>query len=746
MSNKIRMRKILTLAISCAILAIFCGFTQEPPGIAPPAGGAPAGGVSQGVMPAGGITPAGVAAPAGGATGGALPPPGAQGAPPPSGITSVPKGTEIRNLAPGTTWMVEKTTSLAGLTIAEGATLKAPEGYNLTMVVDTVGTAIRPGTYKGNIVLAITEKINITSQTGSGMPPGAPPAGMAPPGGAPPADTAMARAPGTGMPPADVSPGAAPPGAGAPGGAPSAGATPPPGETAGNVPAAGGAPVGAPPAAGAPGGAPPAGGMPGAGSMPAESSDPFRAALYIENGKFISEKSVTALVAGGRVSDPNANNIKVTSDEGRFNGIIVSGGSRTPYNIINPVISLNGNGGNDASGLGSGIMTAGRAEVTIRNARIINTGANRSALFVRNEGIIHVNNSYIEVNNGPPAAEGAISADGMMMPGPWLLGITGNVRAVNIIESGTAYFNNTHIKSQGWGALSTDGPVKIRLYASKCLIETVESGYGAYAIGDCLDFFSECTFNVADYGLILCDNANATFTDGTVVNSKKIGVMMHTGTGGGKLIIDKGSVFNTKSAVIQIKGRGTEIIADNAQLNSESGVILQSMANDDPFFTSGQGTAMGTRGFSRDVNATFRNMTLKGDMINSWTDSSALNAVFENTTITGAITTGTVKQPTGPGGEKLSLQSPELYYLIGQVTNTYCAMFDDPYGVSVRLDKNSAWIVDKTSYITSLTIDRGAVVKAPEGYILEMTVDGRTVKVRPGTYRGDIILSVSKDI
>jgi len=90
--------------------------------------------------------------------------------------------------------------------------------------------------------------------------------------------------------------------------------------------------------------------------------------------------------------------------------------------------------------------------------------------------------------------------------------------------------------------------------------------------------------------------------------------MMHTGTGGGQLTIDKGSVFNTKDTVIQVKGRGIDILVDNAKLNTESGVILQSMANDDPFFVAGQGDSMGAKGYSKDVNATFKNVILNGDI------------------------------------------------------------------------------------------------------------------------------------
>ena len=377
-----------------------------------------------------------------------------------------------KNLDAGSTWVVDKTTKIKSLTIAEGAAIKAPEGYSVTMSVDGIGTAIKEGDYNGKIVLTVTEQIKMGTAGGAG---GGMPAGGAPEGG------------GGGMP------GAAP-GSSAPGGA--GGAMP------GSAPEGGGG--GMPEGAG--GGGMPGGGMPGA-------SDPFRAAVYVENGKYIAEKSVATIVTEGTVTDTAAENVKITSNEGKFNGIIVTGDSKSSYSIVNPIITLTGNGGDDASGLGHGIMASGKAEVTVKNAKITNTGANRSAVFVSGEGIVHVDDSEIETHTGPKDDTGsAFSAGGIMMAGPWLLGITGNVRATNIVENGTAYYTNTHIKSQAWGALSTDGPVKVRLYATKCLIETVESGYGAYAIGDCLDYFSACTINVVDYGLILCDNAQVTFT------------------------------------------------------------------------------------------------------------------------------------------------------------------------------------------------------------------------------------------
>ena len=40
-------------------------------------------------------------------------------------------------------------------TIAQGSTLIAPEGKRLTMTVDGVPTQLKPGTYRGNVVLTV---------------------------------------------------------------------------------------------------------------------------------------------------------------------------------------------------------------------------------------------------------------------------------------------------------------------------------------------------------------------------------------------------------------------------------------------------------------------------------------------------------------------------------------------------------------------------------------------------------------
>src|ERR1700678_4543460 len=107
-------------------------------------------------------------------------------------------------------------------------------------------------------------------------------------------------------------------------------------------------------------------------------------------------------------------------------------------------------------------MSSGTADVTLLNAKITNKGAVRTAVFVGGNSTMHVKNTTIDVDK--------------MMAVPWMLGLTGNIRATNLVDNGTAYYSDSHIRTQGWGALSTDDTKRVRMYVSNTTVETVDSG------------------------------------------------------------------------------------------------------------------------------------------------------------------------------------------------------------------------------------------------------------------------------
>jgi hypothetical protein len=454
----------------------------------------------------------------------------------------------------------------------------------------------------------------------------------------------------------------------------------------------------------------------------------WRTAVYVEDGAYVPVKSVEAAWGGGTVTDTTAMDLSITSVGENFNGFVITGDSDYSYTIEDPIINFTGNGGNDFSGHGAAIVSKGSADVTVNNANIVTTGVVRTTVFVGGDSTMRVNDSYLEVNNGTlPANYVTNTSLGEMKEVPWMLGLTGNCRATNLVDNGTAYYNNTHIKARGWGCLSTDDTETVRLYATDCVIETVESGYGAYSIGDSIVTFEGCTVDVADMAMILANGTAAgVFTSSdsntTQVTSGRFGVMFHA-SNNGTLTINNESDFDTDKAVFMIKSASPTIMVEDSTLTSGNGIILQAMNNDDPNMGGSGGTVKITFSDMYDAKA------LNGDIINGM--SGTVNVTLENSTITGAITTST----TAPVGEI----SQAYYYNISEVTNTYGTT---GYGMTVSLDADSEWVVDTDSYLTGLTIANGATVTAPAGKTVTMTVDDVVTPIAAGDYTGKIELTV----
>jgi hypothetical protein len=109
---------------------------------------------------------------------------------------------------------------------------------------------------------------------------------------------------------------------------------------------------------------------------------------------------------------------------------------------------------------------------------------------------------------------------------------------------------------------------------------------------------------------------------------------------------------------------------------------------------------------------------------------------FTNVRVEGIISSATQAYKEG-----LTVIGPDTREEFSNVTQTAAETVNN--GVIVSLDKDSVWIVTGTSYITSLTIVKGADVKAPEGKSLNMTVDGVKMPIKAGTYKGKIVIRVS---
>ena len=62
----------------------------------------------------------------------------------------------------------------------------------------------------------------------------------------------------------------------------------------------------------------------------------------------------------------------------------------------------------------------------------------------------------------------------------------------------------------------------------------------------------------------------------------------------------------------------------------------------------------------------------------------------------------------------------------------------------MSLDGTSSWVVAKDPCLTGLIISEGAVVEAPEGCKLTITVNGVKKEIKSGNYSGKIALIIIK--
>ena len=675
----------------------------------------------------------------------------------------------------GSTWEITETTKLSSLTLADGASIKAPEGYSVTMTVDGVETGqvlenwtgkdyiFAPGAYKGDIVLTVA-KANMVSRVstesgttgGAGAARGAGAAGSE--GGAPAAaGGAGAAAPGGGAPGA---------GASAPGAAASAGA----GASEGGMSA----------------------GVASEIAARANKVYSFRQALYLDKDGIDWSKSVEAAVKGEKPTGFNISNIEIKSNGSlykdaasaggtAFTGIYAAGGE---YNIKNVKIDFFGDGLNDFIGYGAAVVAGGKGtKLVLDNVTINNEGVVRAGVIAKDGSKVVVKNSSIDCKNGVLPADDPWGTSGEMRSTLWISGMKGNVRATSVLGEDTqATYINSSIASGGWGVLSTDGTKNVYLNAINSKVSLKgEEGYGNYndpdahvayygcefdmatfasAIGSGDVYYGDCSSEVVadlnekfDLGLT-ADEIKAIPSKATVINSKKYAVMWHRS--GNPLTVDGGTTFNTAKTTFIISGVPAVLNMDGAKganINPGNGVIIQVASDDQP-----EGMGRGDGGYEEPktapqpiagfdntsvkdaATANFSNISLKGDFYNSvgWgklTDKLNMVLNLKNSKIAGVIS---ASESHHPSPQITKVNQSDFH----SITDTVQPAVNN--GVIVNLADGSTWTVTGTSYLTSLIIADGSTVTAPEGSKVTMTVNGVKKEIKPGKYSGKITLSINK--
>ena len=590
----------------------------------------------------------------------------------------------------------------------------------------------------------------------------------------------------------------------------------------------------------------------------------FRQAIYLDKDGIVDAKSVLAAAGKPKISNGVLTDAHIRSDGRNFNGILVTGGTWT---IKDPVLHFEGNGDNDFAGFGAGIMSDGKGTTLILDGAKVSThGAVRTTVIANNGSNLIVKNSEISSLTGVlPKDYISNVTPGEMKDAPWMLGISGNVRATNLLgDNTTATYINDKLSSDGWGVLSIDSSQNTFLTTINSQVDlTGKDGYGSYSIGNATNQFYGTTINVPTHGLIItgghgyfgastpellaklnadlklhlsAEELAAIKTQQTTVNSKRFGLMIW---GDSVVKVTDGTVFNTGEDFILNKAAQMDLTVDGskgAKLNTSNGVLFQAIDSDDPGPVTVDGV-MENRGVYNDPTAppekikgwdlatkhkddmvgVFSNIELKGDFYNAVTkvqsmgggggapggpgggdaagapggapggaaggpggaaaggpggapggaaaggpgggapggaaggpgggaggpggpgggapSASGKNLVltFDKSKIAGVITASQAKHVKTP----IDYQS---YELLGEVKNTPGPAINN--GVVVTLT-GSTWTVTGTSYLTGLTLDKTSSVVAPAGQKVSMTVDGKVKPIKPGTYTGAIVVQVA---
>ncbi|MFT3907116.1 MAG: hypothetical protein QM718_12475 [Steroidobacteraceae bacterium] len=461
-----------------------------------------------------------------------------------------------------------------------------------------------------------------------------------------------------------------------------------------------------------PGATPPGNAAPGA-MAPRRAGPPpdprasivYTPVIYVENGRYLADKSMPADVSGGAVTNSEASGIRIVTHADKVGGLYVKGGE---YTLSDATIDLTGDSGrlDDNTGVGAGVVAGPGGTVTLKNVKITTNGL-KAAAATAADGTLKVYNSTLIARGGKVPYENSWVGSGPGYDGPpEPLGITGTARATNVLGTGKAYYYNSTIIASGWGAMSTDSASPaVYLEVNDSTVKVTDSGYGTYADNGCTDVFNNTRFSSATYTGIISGNGKIYFnnvTEDRAVNSVWIHAPGPDFTRVATLEV-KGGKLATREAVVLVKSHNADIVMDGAQLVPKNGVLLKSVINDSKRSAMFRWLLSDTdttpqRTPIHGIHATFRNMKLNGDIVHG--DSArTMTLTLNNTSFKGAVL-GSI-------------------YIITDV--------------ALSLDATSKWTATRDSRVTLLGATDEKSFDAPKGVtITAIAGQGTTLQ---GTYR-----------
>jgi hypothetical protein len=390
----------------------------------------------------------------------------------------------------------------------------------------------------------------------------------------------------------------------------------------------------------------------------------------LENGQLIRGEFEKAPKVAGEIGLTEAKAVYIESDDPDAGGITVSGEGQK-YTVEDSTIFLHSDS-NGLGGKGSGLFAGDHSEMTIKNCKVLTVGKSRCGTATEQYSKMYIYNSYIHAHGAPfgPAAANLPDAGSP----PSALEISGNCRAHCTQSNSETYLYDSTIIGDGWAALSTDGSEGyVKLEANNCKVQTILSGYGAYADGCCHDFFNGCDFDVADQAGIMAGECDMTFDDCTAVCGSyfaHIHCVMGMPSEVGTLTVKNSSINSAKDAV-SIRSQNAIVNIQESEVYADNGVLVHSIVNTDPNATK----TGGKRVYGIHVN--IQASDLEGAILHEDPDREMIVSL-EGSTLTGAIQ-GAILTLDGESSWTATNQSSVT--IVGEID---LEQIDAPAGVTIQ--------------------------------------------------------------
>ena len=395
---------------------------------------------------------------------------------------------------------------------------------------------------------------------------------------------------------------------------------------------------------------------------------------------------------------------------GEMSDVTVNGGTLI---LTNNADDSEGVHASDFTGAGAAFVAADSGKLTVKGVDLITDGFVRAGFVVDNGAIAWIEDTTAVTYGADPLTEAydgyvnSATTSKMLSP-PWVLGIQGGIRTVNVLDTeATFVLVDSKLASGGWGVISTDGctnPTLIIIDSDVAILSEPEggmtsgydlfgydpaaygSGYGAYLIGNCDERYYGSTISGATFGAIAregsaiyassngdIDVVSAKGEDlGTVKGEGNVtvidtvfGVMSHSSEDVNLTYTD-GTIINTAESTVLYRSSGHgNFTFDNAVVNPGNGIIVQMIDDDDS--TVGMGD-FSTMGFNTELIEAAGMPSQNGSETGATANCEEVNAVFANGDYVGDLYNGTGYY--GQAGDVLNVTVGENATLEGAIALT----------------------------------------------------------------------------